>query len=68
MVSKLPLQLILSGDECNIEMSDITRKYGHSKKGTRAQSYSQRVVKLRYTLIMFYSLNGVFYYELIETT
>lgn len=68
MIQKLPLQSILSGDECNIEMSDITRKYGHSKAGQRAISHSQRVVKLRYTLILFVSWTGVIHYELINTT
>ncbi len=69
MITKLPIECIISADECHIEMSDVSRQYGHSRVGTRAQSFSQRVVKLRYTLIMFVPWNhGVFYYELIDTT
>jgi len=67
-ITTCPVNAIWSGDECPIEMSNLCRKYGHSKKNSRAVSYEQRVVKLRYSLLMFVSLNGVEYYELVDTT
>jgi hypothetical protein len=67
-IRKIPITRIISLDECNIEMADVSRKYGHSARGERAISHSQRVVKLRYSLIMFVTWNGILYYELIDTT
>lgn len=56
-------------DESCIELDNITRRYGHSKSGTEARSYAQRLSKLRLSLLACINIsNGITYYELVDTT
>ena len=50
-------------------MDNITRRYGHSKSGTEARSYSKRLSKLRLSLLVCINISsGIRYYELVDTT
>jgi transposase len=67
-VENIPNEVLYFLDESNFNYDNIVRNYGHSIKGQRANTYTQRNISERYSLILCCSMYGICYYELVETS